>query len=180
MNNCQVADIIARVKNGDRAAFETIVLSYQTLLFRVVRNLVGDGQAEDVVQEVFLAAYANLKRFDPQKGGLKTWLLTIARNKARNTARRKREYTGMDLPEARDERSPSDALLAKERFAQLDGALLRLNDQERMIFVLAEIEGLSYAEIARIENMRLGSVKSKLSRTRAKLRALIKKTEATR
>ena len=176
MNDCQEADIITRVQNGDRAAFETIVLRYQTTLFRVVRNLAGDGQAEDIVQEVLLAAFAHIGRFDPSKGSLRTWLLAIARNKARNAARRKKEWTGMAQIEIEDGRTPSDALLTRELFARLDGALARLSYRERTIFVLADIEGLSYGEIAQIENLRLGSVKSRLSRTRVKLRALLNTT----
>lgn len=176
MNDCQEADIITRIQNGDSAAFETIVLRYQTSLFRVVRNLVGDGQAEDIVQEVFLAAFTHIGRFDPCKGRLHTWLLAIARNKARNAARRRKEWTGMVQIEIKDTRTPSDALLARELFARLDRALARLSYRERTIFVLADIEGLSYGEIARIENLRLGSVKSKLSRTRAKLRAILNTT----
>lgn len=178
MNDCHEADIISRVRNGDKTAFEFVVLRYQAVLFRVVRNLVDDGQAEDIVQEVFLAAYVNMDRFNPDKGSLRTWLLSIARNKARNAARKKRERTGATPPEIQDECTPSDTLFARELFAQLDRALGSLSYRERMIFVLAEIEGLSYGEIAAIEKMRLGSVKSKLSRTRAKLRALLSGTEA--
>ena len=98
------AEIITSVQNGDRAAFELLVRRFQTLLFRVVGNLVGSLQAEDIVQEVFMAAYANLHRFDPCKGSLRTWLLAIARNKAFNATRKKRERTGNDLPQLKDER----------------------------------------------------------------------------
>ena len=174
MNSCREVDIIKRVQNGDRAAFEYLVHRYQAVLFRVVGNLVGGDQAEDIVQEVFLAAYANIGRFDPCKGSMRAWLLTIARNKARNTTRKKREKTGMEEPEAIYERTPSDTLLAKEVFSQLDSALARLSFGDRTIFVLAEIEGLSYGEIAAIGKLRLGTVKSKLSRIRTKLRAIIR------
>jgi RNA polymerase sigma-70 factor (ECF subfamily) len=143
----------------------------------VVGNLVGSLQAEDIVQEVFMAAYANLHRFDPCKGSLRTWLLAIARNKAFNATRKKRERTGNNLPQLKDERTPADLLLTKEIFERLDRALDQLKYREKVIFVLAEIEGLSYAEIAAIENLPLGTVKSKLARTRAKLRAMIKEAE---
>lgn len=171
----QENEIIAQVQAGQTDAFERLVRYYQGPLFRVVGNLVGrPHQVEDLVQDVFLSAFASIGRFDPGRGTFRAWLFTIARNRALSARSKKREMLLDEPPVIHDHRTAMDDVVTKEAFELLDRALQKLKFQDRVIFVLAEVEGLSYAEIARVENLRLGTVKSRLARIRARLRSELK------
>lgn len=163
-------EIIARVKAGYASDFEHLVRLYQSALFRIVGNLVDGSMVEDLVQDVFLAAFSQIQGFDPQRGTFRTWIYQIARNRALNAGKKKRELLTAEDPVIADMRTPSHDLLVKEAYSRLDRALGELKFQDRVIFVLAELEGLSYAEIARIEELALGTVKSRLARIKMKLR----------
>jgi RNA polymerase sigma-70 factor, ECF subfamily len=173
MDVFEEAKIIGHVQAGRTEDFTYLVHRYESGLFRVVGNLVDSAQVEDIVQETFIAAFTHICRFDPERGSFCTWIYRIARNMALNARKKKREQP---LPEdfvIADERTPADDAQKNEVFRRLDQALEELRFQDRVIFVLAELEGLSYEEIARIEGVRLGTVKSRLARTRAKLRILL-------
>jgi RNA polymerase sigma-70 factor (ECF subfamily) len=175
MNDDQ--EVIARVNAGDLESFRVLIQRHERAVFGMVRNLIGDaGECEDVAQEVFLAAYRHLDGFDPRRGPFSTWLLAIARNKCFNAlkARKKRPQPVAALPEAADLRTPEAAAAADECFQMLDEALVALPFEQKTAFVLAEIQGLSLEEIGTIEGVRLGTVKSRLSRARAKLRSVLR------
>jgi RNA polymerase sigma-70 factor (ECF subfamily) len=171
-SNCE-NDIIERVKQGHRADFEHLVHRYQGPLFRIVGNLTDQSMVEDLVQNIFLIAYAKIGDFDPRRGTFRAWIYRIARNQALNARKKKREKLMDDIPDLAYERTPCQELLVKEIFACMDQALSELKFQDQVIFVLAELEGLSYAEIARIENLALGTVKSRLARIKTKLRGAL-------
>lgn len=173
MDAQQENTIIARVQAGQIAEFAHLVSQYQNSLFRIVGNIAPSAMVEDVVQEVFLTAFSNIRHFDPTRGRFRTWLFRITRNCALNAFKKKRELPMAEDTIPIDPHTPMDDLLRREMFQQLDRAISQLNFQERVIFVLAELEGLSYAEIARIEGIRLGTVKSRLARVRARLRTLL-------
>ncbi len=162
--------IITRVQAGESSEFEHLVRCYQEAVFRILQNLVQKQMVEDLAQDVFLSAFAQIRRFDPQKGRFRSWLYAITRNRALNARRKKRESLLPDPPEMVQRCTPVDDLMAKEVFRHLDAALKAMPFQDRSIFVWAELEGLSYAEIARLEELPLGTVKSRLARIRAKLK----------
>jgi RNA polymerase sigma-70 factor (ECF subfamily) len=170
MNPSREKEIIKQVQAGNAQAFEPIVHHYQSAVFRILSNLVGKAMVEDLAQDVFLSAFAKIRRFDPQKGSFRSWLYAIARNRALNTRIKKREIMLAEPPEKVQTRTPVDDLMVKELFRHLDAVLATMPFQDRAIFVWAELEGLSYAEIARIEDLPLGTVKSRLARIRAKLK----------
>ena len=166
-------EIIARVQAGHAGDFEYLVHRYQRPLFRIVANLVNHSMVEDLVQDIFLTVFENIKRFDAGRSTFRTWIYRIARNRALNARKKKREQLFDEAPVIADKRNPSNDLMLKEALACLDRALSKLKFQDRVIFVLAELEELSYAEIAQIENLALGTVKSRLARIRNKLRGAL-------
>lgn len=168
-------DVIARIKSGATDEFEWLVRRYQAPLFRIVGNLVDRPYVEDIVQDSFLAAFTQIHRFDPRKGSFRTWLYRIARNQALNAVRKKRERLMDHDPVLADLRTPMGDLLTHEAFCQLDRVLAELAFKDRVIFVLAELEGLSYAQIAEVESLALGTVKSRLSRVKDKIRRVLRK-----
>jgi RNA polymerase sigma-70 factor, ECF subfamily len=166
-------EIIARVLAGHAADFEHLVHRYQGPLFRIVGNLVDGSMVEDLVQDIFLTVFEKIRSFDSRRGTFRTWIYRIARNRALNARKKKREQLLEEDPVITDKRNPSKDLLVKEAFACMDRALSELKFQDRVIFVLAELEGLSYAEIAHIEKLALGTVKSRLARIKTKLRGAL-------
>lgn len=166
--------IIDAAAEGDTVAFERIVERYSRPIYRYVRNVVGDGHAaEDVVQRVFINVYRSLNQFDSNRGRFSTWIYRIARNSALNHLRDNKplriEFTtplGQESPEP----SPQAQAELREQYALLDQAVAELPEHQRSAWVLAELEGLTQAEIARIEGIPEGTVKSRVSRARETLR----------
>jgi len=169
--------VIRRILAGEVEPFRSLVERYQKPLFALIRNLTPTtADREALAQDVFLAAFRALRSFDPRKAAFSTWLFTIARNRCRNEAARRRPVFPGELPEAIDPRSPDRDAQQADWFRQLDAALDALPFEQRSAFVLAEIQGLSYEEVSRIEGVHLGTVKSRISRARDKLRALLRDT----
>jgi RNA polymerase sigma-70 factor, ECF subfamily len=164
---------IQQVLAGDIDAFRFVVERHQGTLFALVGNLVSDkNDRDDIAQEAFLAAYVHLGSYDPHKGQFSTWLLTIARNKCINALKKQKPLTMETLPPTVDPRSPADELIEEELFARLDQALAALPVEQKSAFVLSEIQGLSHEEICQIEGTPLGTIKSRISRAKEKLRSL--------
>ena len=166
------AEAIRRVLAGEASSFRVLVQKYEQPLFCLLRNLLPNvADCEDVAQEVFLAAYCNLASYRPEAARFSTWLFTIARNKCLNLLHKRRPAVLSELPEKADLRLPDSALSESEFFQQLDAALAALPFEQRTAFVLAEIQELNFEEIAKIEGVGVGTVKSRLGRAREKLRA---------
>jgi RNA polymerase sigma-70 factor, ECF subfamily len=166
--------VIRRVLDGDLEAFRVLVRKYEGPLHGFIGNLIADAhEAEDAAQESFLAAYRRLGSYDPDRGAFSTWLLTIARNKCLNARRRRRPVPLDGLPESAADRPPDRELAEAEWFRLLDRALDGLPFEQKTVFVLAEIQGLPLEEVAGIEAVPLGTVKSRLSRAKEKLRSLL-------
>lgn len=162
--------IIAQVLEGHTEAFRVLVERYQKPVLRMIGNMVYDRhQSEDIAQEVFLAAYRHLASFDRARSRFSSWLFTIARNRSLNAlkARRLALADGDTMPTAVGD--PETAAVEREYEAALDRALAALPQDQRAAFVMAEIEALSYEDIARIEGVRVGTVKSRINRARQKL-----------
>jgi RNA polymerase sigma-70 factor, ECF subfamily len=163
---------IQRILAGDPESFRILVRRYEAPLCRLVRNLTRDpNDWEDLAQDVFLTAYRQLPTFDGRRASFPTWLFRIARNKCFNALKKRRPQAVRALPEEPDPRTPDLALSEKEWFRQLDAALDALPFEQKTAFVLAEIQELSLEEIGRIEGVPLGTVKSRLSRAKEKLRS---------
>ena len=170
-------ELIGRARRGDAAAYEELVVSYQGIAFRTAYLVTGEaGEAEDAVQSAFIKAFYALDRFKPEHP-FRPWLLKIVTNEARNKRRSAGRRTGLELrlaegrPRSDAAPSPEDAALDKERDAHLLAALHGLREEERLVVGYRYLLGLSEAEIATVMACAKGTVKSRLSRSLAKLRA---------
>lgn len=168
--------LIERVLAGDVEAFRELVERHQRRVFGFVRNLVRHApDAEDLVQEVFVAAFRKLDSFNAERSQFSTWLLTIARNRCLNHLQRSSVATisSTEFDIAARTALPADEVLSREMHVRLDAALELLPLEQRTAFVLAEIQELSYAEIALIEEVELGTIKSRVSRAKQRLREVL-------
>jgi RNA polymerase sigma-70 factor (ECF subfamily) len=163
-------------------AFERDVLPHLDLLYRVALRLAGEpAAAEDLVQETVLKAFRAWDRFR-QGTNPRGWLLTILRNTFINEYRRRRRAPAMVDIEVADPR----AILAEDAIRDPEGkffhelvddrivaAIDALPEEFREVVVLSDIEGLGYAQIAEALDVPLGTVKSRLSRARQQLQAVL-------
>ena len=171
----QETEVIRQVLEGDTESFRLIVERYERPIVRMIRNITNNREfCEDIAQDVFFAAYRKLASFDPVRGNFSTWLFTIARNKSINAMRKKRPLSMSELPENSDAHNPSDELAKKECFGRLEIKLESLPSAQKRAFVLAEFENLSYKEIAQIEGVRIGTIKSRINRAKKKLAKALK------
>ena len=172
---------------GDAQAFGTLVDRYQGRLLNFVNRTIGDRErAEDLVQEVFIRVFRHLHRFDQTKK-FSTWIYTIASNLAKNELRNrsrnplvlfqtiKKNWEADHRPlQFEDPQNRPDDLYRKRHLRQLvDWSVAQLPEHHRVVFVLRELEGKSYQEIAEITGCNLGTVKSRLNRARNSFAQLI-------
>ena len=182
--------LVERAQQGDKRAFEMLVVKYQRKLGRLLSRMVRDpGEVEDVTQEAFIKAYRALPNFRGESA-FYTWLYRIAINTAKNylvaLGRRAPTSTEFDHEEAetfeeaeglRNDSTPEGELLGKEIANTVNKAMDALPDDLRTAITLREIEGLSYEEIASVMNCPIGTVRSRIFRAReaiaAELRPLL-------
>jgi RNA polymerase sigma-70 factor (ECF subfamily) len=163
------------VLSGQTGAFRLLIESHERLVFQFVRNMLHSIEdSEDVVQEVFVSAFQNLSTFDAKRARFSTWLLTMARNRCCNQLKRRCFDLPGDVDTADRGPAPDVAATGREIWQHLSEALDELPIEQRSAFVLAEIQNLPHAEIAEIEGIELGTVKSRVSRARERLRQALK------
>lgn len=156
---------------------EESLLSHLDAAHNLARWLMGNpADAEDVVQDAYLRAFAGMDRF--RGGDERAWLLTIVRNSCYSSHRRRRVRQAEDFDETRH--SDSGATPSPERLAiksdtsrRVQSAVAALALEFREVIVLREFEGLSYKEIADVLEAPIGTVMSRLSRARAQLQATL-------
>ena len=170
--------VIASVLAGDTSEFRKLVEQFHQPVFRFARNLIGDEHdAEDITQEVFLAAFDHLASYNAKRASLLTWLLTISRNRCVNYLKRKRPEIDAEIIANTRRAASHDESARSEFWCRLDEALDALPIEQKTAFVLSEIEGLPYADIAHIEKTTLGTVKSRIHRAKQRLRAVMAQTQ---
>lgn len=168
------SDTIRRVLAGEREAFRPLVLRHQAAICATVRALLPRGcDWEDIAQDVFLTAFRHLTTFDSGKASFRTWLLTITRNRCHDVSRRLPKTKRASRTEPVDDRTPPALIAEAEWFDQLDAGLEQLPPEQRLVFTLIELQGLSYQETAEIADIHLGTVKSRLARAKASLRNVL-------
>ena len=174
--------IIKRAAAGDADAFEQLVLTYQSPIYNLCLRMTGDPEdAADLSQESFLKAWRSLGSFQFESS-FSTWLYRLASNTCLDHLRSiKRhpqvsltvedsdgETQTMEFPDPAP--TPEEVAISKEDNERLAQAMQELDKQQRQILTLRVINDLSYAEIAEILNIKEGTVKSRLARTREALR----------
>jgi RNA polymerase sigma-70 factor (ECF subfamily) len=168
------ADLLTKARGGNLFAFEEIVKRYQRRVYGVALRIVRRHEvADDVAQEAFMRAYQAIASFDVRRP-FGPWICRIAANLAVNHVRSP-EAREEPLPEGHGEApapadGPLDGVLESEARTVLAAALERLSAEQRAVFVLRAVEGLSYREIAEALEISMGTVMSRLSRARERLR----------
>jgi RNA polymerase sigma-70 factor (ECF subfamily) len=177
--------LVDKVQQGDKKAFNLLVLKYQnrvsSLVARYVKN---SGDVADVTQEAFIKAYRALPNFRGESA-FYTWLYRIAVNSAKNylvSQSRKPPASDVDAQEAEfyegadalhENSSPELSLLTKEIEKYLYQAIDKLPDELRMAITLREMEGMSYEDIASVMECPVGTVRSRIFRAREAIDAVI-------
>jgi len=181
-------EVVSAFLEGEERAFQELVERYQTRLLNFIYRTVGDRErAEDLVQEVFIRIYRHLHRFDRSKK-FSTWAYTIASNLAKNELRNRSRNPLVLFQTLRGTRSeeeerplqfedlqsrPDDLYRKRHLRSLVEETVSQLPEHHRQVFVLRELEGKSYEEIAEITDCNLGTVKSRLNRARTAFASII-------
>jgi RNA polymerase sigma factor (sigma-70 family) len=181
--------LVASAQRGDVENFNALVRLYEGRVYNLCYRMLGDpDSAADAAQDAFLSAFRNLRSF--RGGSFRSWMLRIATNTCYDAlrVRKRRPAISLDMDADEDDdtsplqiadaaESPTDFALRRELAMAIQHGLGALPDEQRVILVLSDIEGLAYEEIAQITNTNIGTVKSRLSRGRARLRDVLKAGE---
>jgi RNA polymerase sigma-70 factor (ECF subfamily) len=172
--NVEDRDLIARASRGDVEAFTKLVRAHSSLVYRVALRMLGDEDAQDASQEVWVRVWRNIKSFRGESA-FGTWLYRVTMNtclsiRQREARREQWEYGGempyLSEPSGGDA-DPEAATLSTERREEIQAALRHVRVEHRAALVLRHMEGLSYAEIAEVLEIPDGTAKGWVSRGRA-------------
>lgn len=171
-------DLVLRVQQGDKNAYNLLVLKYQHRIIQLVNRYVKDGsEAQDVAQETFIKAYRALGSFRGDSA-FYTWLYRIAINTAKNylvaRTRRNSDYevdlqdaeVCENLPQLQGIETPERLLISEEIVETIRIAIEKLPEDMRVAIMLREFEGMSYEEIAETMDCPVGTVRSRIFRAR--------------
>lgn len=184
-------NLIIKCQAGDYDAFEVLVRKYSDKAFSVAFSVMGNQHdAADMTQEAFIKVFRNIRKFN-FGSSFGTWLYRIVKNTCIDELRKKkhRNYVSMDtgfegedgeyVVQISDESADIQEILEREETGRLlQEALMSLGEKHRSVLILADIKGYDYLEIARMLELPVGTVKSRISRAREKL-AVILKNEGT-
>jgi RNA polymerase sigma-70 factor (ECF subfamily) len=185
------AVLVEKWRRGDISAIERLVGKYQGRIYNLILKICANPDtAAELTQDTFVKIIENIDGFQ-SRSSFYTWAFRIAVNLALNYCKRKTtvRWTSLDAEAAaddeqrrqtlaailRDEKSPDPSQIAENRelCRLVQAALDKLDDEQKTIIVLRDIEGMDYAQIAEVLVVELGTVKSRLSRARAALRQLL-------
>jgi RNA polymerase sigma-70 factor (ECF subfamily) len=175
------AQLIRQAQRGDLDAFNTLVLHYQDRAYTVAYRIMNDSaSAADAAQESFITAF---RRLDTYRGGsFRAWLLRIVTNTCYDELRRRKRRPATsidDLPGAElddgpplpdNSPTPEQMVQQSELNRAIQDCIDSLGEAQRIILVLSDIEELSYQEVAEMAGVKVGTVKSRLSRARVSVR----------
>lgn len=180
-------ELVRRIQRGDEAAFDKLLDICGPRVFSLTYRMIGNhDDAQDVAQEAFIHIYRGIKKFD-WRASFTTWMYRIVTNVCLNEIRRrkrlpvmfedvvaKENFTLEDIPQTGE--LPEEEALKRERQEELLRALHQLPENNRLLVLLYDVQGLSYQQISDTLGVNLGTVKSRLNRARLMLRELVKET----
>jgi RNA polymerase sigma-70 factor (ECF subfamily) len=183
--------LVEQSRRGDSAAMDRLIRKYQNRIYNVILKICSDpDDAAELTQETFVKIIQNLNKFEG-RSSFYTWAFRIAVNLTLNYCQRssKLAIRSLDAEEDQydsqaiqmlkdflsDDSSPDPAAVAqkKELFEMAVKAIMKLDDAQRAVIVLRDIEGMNYGRIAEVLDIELGTVKSRLSRARSRLRDIL-------
>lgn len=183
--------LVRQCRQGDSAAMERLILRYQNRIYNVILRICADTEdAAELTQETFVKVIENIDKFEG-RSGFYTWAFRIAVNLTLNYCQRNAKLTlrSLNVEEEQsdsqtkqalsqflsDDSSPDPEMVAqkKELYEIAFKSLMKLDDAQRAVVVLRDIEGMDYAQIAKVLDIELGTVRSRLSRARNKLRQIL-------
>lgn len=173
--------LITQALDGSIEAFNVLVLRYQDRVYTQAYRIMGEAaSAADMAQETFIAAY---RKLDTYRGGsFLSWILRITTNRCYDELRRHKRRPAIsieDLPGADMDdgpplpaasASPEEVAQSSELSRAIQDCITGLNDEQRIVLVMSDVQGMSYQEIAETLHTRMGTVKSRLSRARVSVR----------
>jgi RNA polymerase sigma-70 factor (ECF subfamily) len=174
------AALVASARAGDAGAFNQLVQIHQHLAYNVAFRILGDRDgASDATQDAFLAAFRTIRSL--REGSFRPWLLRIVTNACYDQLRRSKRRSTQHLDDlgmegdvlsqlADPAEQPHELVERRELNQVLQEGIQRLPTGMRMVLVLADVQGLKYEEIAQVMGLEVGTVKSRLSRGRSRLR----------
>ncbi|WP_167108206.1 sigma-70 family RNA polymerase sigma factor [Amycolatopsis granulosa] len=164
--------LVARARDGDVRAYEQLVRRYQGPIYRLALRMLGSaGDAEDVVQEVFLTAWRRLEQLHADTAFV-GWLYRSTANRCLNVIRARRPVTDVDPDDTetpRGDARPEHAAEVSAQMAALTTALTGLTPEQRACWLLREVHGRSYDEIAEAVSTSPNAVRGRIARARAQL-----------
>jgi RNA polymerase sigma-70 factor (ECF subfamily) len=189
--NIDDAVLVKQSQQGDSSAIERLILKYQNRIYNVILKICGNtDDAAELTQDTFVKVIEKIEQFEG-RSGFYTWVFRIAVNLTLNYRERSvklglksldgednghnQQAIGLLKEFLSDDGLPNPAVVAanKELYKIVLRALMRLEDSQRTVIILRDIEGMNYAQIAKVCGLELGTVKSKLSRARSRLREIL-------
>jgi RNA polymerase sigma-70 factor, ECF subfamily len=185
VESMHATDLLAKAQHGDMDAFAELFEPLRPMVHAVAVRLVGTSDADDVVMDTYLKAWQSLPKF-AGRSSLKTWLYRLAYNGAVDMVRAQKrrpdrvrpasagdEADGdVEVPDLR-QTTPSEALIRTELAHRISAAMEHMPLEHRAVLWLRFVDGLSYAEIARISGVAIGTVMSRLFYGKRRLRKLL-------
>ena len=173
-----------RLRAGDVKALDELYDRHTPLLYGIVLRILGrSADAEEVLQDTWVQAWKRAASWDPARGTVAAWLITLARSRAidrlRSRSARQRAETAAPIPEARGQDEPAAGAADRQRSERMSAAMAALTPQQRQVLELGYFAGLSQSEIAARIGAPLGTVKSWTRQGLMRLRELVPQEELT-
>ena len=177
-------ELITKAVQGDEASFEALILSCKNRAYNIAfRYMNNEEDAMDVLQEAFIKIYRGLPSFN-MDSSFDTWVYRIVVNAANDALRKRKKIAALQLVYPDDEEKnpaeevpdsaplPEEVLENKEHAGYIIDCLNKLDEDHRQVLILRDIQGFSYEEISQMTDCSMGTVKSRISRARRKLKEI--------
>jgi RNA polymerase sigma-70 factor (ECF subfamily) len=177
VNDLADEELMDRVREGDTGAFEVVFVRHADAAFSLAYRMCGRrGMAEDIVQEAFLSLWRSGARYDRSRGSVRSWVLSVVRNRAIDVFRKDSVHRGRDVSDeglADRLASPADTPVEAQRrdeAVRVRDALAELPDDQRQVVELAYFGGFTHSQIAELLTLPAGTVKGRMRLGLTKLR----------